>query len=87
MGAGPDRGMAITRPQSVKLRAVGLPDNAALDLLGRRPDIVAARLTAEAAGYRVKVAKTQFYPNVSLNGIVGYQTRPWSSFGSGECGA
>ncbi|AEH62192.1 efflux transporter outer membrane subunit [Zymomonas mobilis] len=75
MGAGPDRGMAITRPQSVKLRAVGLPDNAALDLLGRRPDIVAARLTAEAAGYRVKVAKTQFYPNVSLNGIVGYQTR------------
>lgn len=75
MGAGPDRGMAITRPQSVKLRAVGLPDNAALDLLGRRPDIVAARLTAEAAGHRVKVAKTQFYPNVSLNGIVGYQTR------------
>ncbi|MFT8657873.1 MAG: efflux transporter outer membrane subunit [Zymomonas mobilis] len=75
MGAGPDRGMAITRPQSVKLRAVGLPDNAALNLLGRRPDIVAARLTAEAAGYRVKVAKTQFYPNVSLNGIVGYQTR------------
>ncbi|MFT8553761.1 MAG: efflux transporter outer membrane subunit [Zymomonas mobilis] len=75
MGAGPDRGMAITRPQSVKLRAVGLPDNAALDLLGRRPDIVAARLTAEAASYRVKVAKTQFYPNVSLNGIVGYQTR------------
>ncbi|MCA1955922.1 efflux transporter outer membrane subunit [Zymomonas sp.] len=75
MGAGPDRGMAITRPQSVKLRAVGLPDNAALNLLGRRPDIVAARLTAEAAGYRVKVAKTQFYPNISLNGIVGYQTR------------
>ncbi|AFN56243.1 NodT family efflux transporter outer membrane factor (OMF) lipoprotein [Zymomonas mobilis] len=75
MGAGPDRGMAITRPQSVKLRAVGLPDNATLDLLGRRPDIVAARLTAEAAGHRVKVAKTQFYPNVSLNGIVGYQTR------------
>ncbi|MFT8735961.1 MAG: efflux transporter outer membrane subunit [Zymomonas mobilis] len=75
MGAGPDRGMVIQRPQSVKLRAVGLPDNAALDLLGRRPDIVAARLTAEAAGYRVKVAKTQFYPNVSLNGIVGYQTR------------
>ncbi|AEI37213.1 MAG: efflux transporter outer membrane subunit [Zymomonas mobilis subsp. pomaceae] len=75
MGAGPDRGMAITRPQSEKLRAIGLPDNAAINLLGRRPDVVAAKLTAEAANYRIKTAKTQFYPNVSLAGIVGYQTR------------
>lgn len=53
-----------------------IPTGAALtalpaDLLGRRPDIAAARWRVEAAGQDVKNAKAQFYPNVNLVGFIG----------------
>lgn len=52
----------------------GVPANAGIDLIGRRPDIVAARLRAEAAAKRIKVAKADFYPNISLSAVVGLQS-------------
>ena len=42
------------------------------DLLGRRPDVSAARWRVEAALQDVKVARTQFYPNVNLGAFVGF---------------
>jgi NodT family efflux transporter outer membrane factor (OMF) lipoprotein len=74
LGQGPDRGLAIARPQPGAVRAFGLPQNLAADLVGRRPDLVAARLTAEAAGQRIKAAKADFYPNVNLMGFIGAQS-------------
>jgi len=41
------------------------------DLLGRRPDVAAARWRVEAAGEDVKSAKAQFYPSVNLVAFVG----------------
>ena len=41
-GAGPDRGLAIARPRVSLLAARGLPDNAGIDLVGRRPAALAA---------------------------------------------
>ena len=41
-------------------------------MLGRRPDIVAARWRIEAATHDVSAAKKQFYPNINLNGYAGY---------------
>lgn len=43
-----------------------------LDLLGRRPDVVAARWLVEANAQQVKEARAQFYPNVSLSAFVGF---------------
>lgn len=74
LGEGPDRGRAIERPSAPALRAFGLPANLSADLLGRRPDIVAARWRVEAAGKRIKVAKAQFYPNINLLGLVGLES-------------
>ncbi|HVN45254.1 MAG TPA: efflux transporter outer membrane subunit [Steroidobacteraceae bacterium] len=89
LGAGPDRGLAITRPAARFPGSQGLPENLALELLGRRPDIVAARLRAEAAARRIDQAKAGFYPSVNLLGFVGVQslgienlTRSGSDFGS-----
>jgi NodT family efflux transporter outer membrane factor (OMF) lipoprotein len=76
MGEGPDRGLTITRPTSGAPRAFGLPDNLAADLVGRRPDIVAARLRAEAFGKRVGAAKAAFYPDVNLAGLIGAEALP-----------
>ena len=73
LGAGPDRGLAIARPTVGAIKAFGLPTDLSADLIGRRPDVVAARLRAEAASHRIKQAKAQFYPDVNLSAYFGQQ--------------
>ncbi|WP_332818664.1 efflux transporter outer membrane subunit [Sphingopyxis sp.] len=73
VGAGPDRGLSIERPQMAR-PALGLPSDAGIDLIGRRPDVVAARLRSEAAAKRIDVARADFYPNISLSALVGLQS-------------
>lgn len=74
LGAGPDRGLAISRPTAHFAGSLGLPPNLALDLLGRRPDIVAARLRTEAAAKRIDQQKAGFYPSVNLLAFTGVQS-------------
>jgi NodT family efflux transporter outer membrane factor (OMF) lipoprotein len=72
-GAGPDRGLRLGRPAGVAATAFGLPANLAVDLVGRRPDVQAARLRAEAAARRVGAARAGFYPNINLAAFIGRQ--------------
>jgi NodT family efflux transporter outer membrane factor (OMF) lipoprotein len=74
LGAGPDRGLAIAPPKAAALKPLGLPANLAADLVGRRPDVTAARWRAEAATSRIKQAKASFYPNVNLAAYIGVQS-------------
>jgi NodT family efflux transporter outer membrane factor (OMF) lipoprotein len=74
MGAGPDRGLTIARPAVTALTSAGLPADIPAQLIGRRPDIVAARATAEAAADRIRVARAAFYPNINLSGLIGLQS-------------
>jgi NodT family efflux transporter outer membrane factor (OMF) lipoprotein len=74
IGAGPDRGLAIARPGIDLAHPFGLPDRLAADLLGRRPDIVAARMRVDAAGKRIAQARAAFYPNVNLLTFAGAQS-------------
>lgn len=74
VGAGPDRGLSIGRPQLGRIAAGALPANVGIDLVGRRPDIIAARLRVEAANQRVKAAKAAFYPDLSLSALIGVQS-------------
>lgn len=73
VGAGPDRGRTIARPAVPVLRSAGLPAKLSLELLGRRPDIIAARERATAAARRIDVARAAFYPNVDLTAFIGVQ--------------
>lgn len=89
LGAGPDRGLLVTCPTARFASTVGLPPNLALELLGRRPDIMAARLRTEAAAKRIDQQKAGFYPSVNLLALAGVQslsidklTRSGSDFGS-----
>jgi NodT family efflux transporter outer membrane factor (OMF) lipoprotein len=75
VGAGPDRGLSITRPTVDVARSFALPEHLEADLLGRRPDIVAARMRAAAAGSRIDEARAAFYPNVNLSSVIGLQAR------------
>lgn len=74
VGAGPDRGLSIERPAITAQGEFGLPANLPADLIGRRPDIVAARLRTEAAASSIHVARTAFYPSVNLTGLAGLQS-------------
>jgi len=70
--AGPSRGQAV---QPVKLTAPSgvLPGAVPLELLGRRPDVTAARWRATAARHEIDAAKAEFYPNVNLVAFAGFQ--------------
>lgn len=71
LGKGPDRGLSIARPAPALISASTLPDNLPLELIGRRPDIVAARWRIEASQGAIDTARAQFYPNINLSAFVG----------------
>ncbi|AHX15248.1 multidrug RND transporter [Dyella jiangningensis] len=71
LGKGPDRGMDITRPQALEPAALAVPADLPTELLGHRADLVAARWRVESAGKEIKVAKTEFMPNVSISAMAG----------------
>ena len=75
VGSGPDRGLSITRPTVDVSRSFALPEHLEAELLGRRPDIVAARMRAEAAARRIDQARAEFYPNVNLASVIGLQAK------------
>ena len=70
VGAGPDRGLDVKIDPAALSLPFGLPSNMTIDLIGRRPDVAAARARVEAAAAKVKVARADFYPNVSLTGSI-----------------
>jgi NodT family efflux transporter outer membrane factor (OMF) lipoprotein len=74
VGKGPDRGLEVPLPAARDIQPLAPPPRLAADLIGRRPDLVAARLRAEAASERIKVAHADFYPNIDLNGLIGFQS-------------
>jgi NodT family efflux transporter outer membrane factor (OMF) lipoprotein len=71
LGKGPDRGLSIARPTLGVGDEVRLPDDLPADLLGRRPDIVAARWRVDAITHDVKEAKAEFYPDINLSAAIG----------------
>lgn len=59
-------------PQLAALKLEAMPTTLGADLLGRRPDVVAALWRAEAASQDVQQARTQFYPNINLSAFAGF---------------
>jgi len=79
-GKGPDAGLVVVRPRLAKVGVVQLPSNLPVELIGRRPDVVAGRWRVEAARLDIKVAKAEFYPNISLNAFIGLERLGFEDF-------
>ena len=50
-----------------------LPYSLPLDLLGRRPDVIASRRFVDATARRAAAATTCFYPDVNMSSLIGQQ--------------
>jgi NodT family efflux transporter outer membrane factor (OMF) lipoprotein len=73
-GYGVDRYAQFVRPQLQLEVALPLPEQLPLDLLARRPDVLAARMRVTAATAGREAAYAAFYPDLSLKGFVGVQS-------------
>lgn len=71
LGESPDRGLSIERPHLLQMPAPGLPSVLPSELLGHRPDVVAARWNVESAAQGIKSAKAKFKPSIDLSALVG----------------
>ena len=71
LGKGPDRGREIARPTLLANPTPQLPDDLTIGLIGRRPDLVAARWRVEATSKDISVAKKEFLPDVTLTAFAG----------------
>lgn len=80
VGAGPERGERIERATMADAPVAVLPASIPLDLVGRRPEIAAARWRVEAARENVAVAKAEFYPNVNIVAFAGLTSLGLSNF-------
>ncbi|MEO5565371.1 MAG: efflux transporter outer membrane subunit [Luteimonas sp.] len=70
LGQGPDRGLAIERPQ-LRANSTPMPAVVPSELLGHRADVVAARWRVEAAARGIDASKASFKPSINLNAIIG----------------
>jgi NodT family efflux transporter outer membrane factor (OMF) lipoprotein len=71
---GADAYAGMQRPQLQLDAALPLPASLPLDLLARRPDVLAARARIEAATAGRSAARAAYYPDISLNAFAGLQS-------------
>lgn len=73
LGAGPDRGLALSRPTLGDLVQRDVPADATTALLARRPDVIAARERVSAGASQISVARADFFPAINLSALFGVQ--------------
>ncbi|WP_323011400.1 efflux transporter outer membrane subunit [Castellaniella sp.] len=64
----------LPRPALIPHQTIptGVPAQMPMALLGRRADITAARLQAQAAGAEISAAQADFLPNINLSASLGF---------------
>ncbi len=79
VGAGPQRGDGLVAFSGAHVPAAALLAVVPLDLVGRRPEIVASRWRVEAAQHDIDVARAEFYPNVNIVAFIGLSSIGFSN--------
>jgi NodT family efflux transporter outer membrane factor (OMF) lipoprotein len=74
VGRGPDVPLDIAVEMLPTPEILSIPDNLSLDLLSRRPDLMAQIWRVEALAHEVGAAKADFYPNINLTAFIGLET-------------
>jgi outer membrane protein, multidrug efflux system len=59
------------QPRPLPVISGGVPAQASIDLIARRPDIAASRWQVESALKQTDVARAQFFPDISISAMAG----------------
>jgi NodT family efflux transporter outer membrane factor (OMF) lipoprotein len=69
----PDAAAKITRP-ALQPQPFSIPQDLPFGLLARRPEVAARRARIEATVGEAAAARAQFYPDINLSALVGFQS-------------
>ena len=78
LGMSPDDPLDLSLPKARFDAPFPLPENLPIELVSRRPDLMAQIWRVEAAARRVGAAKAAFFPNINLTGLGRLETLSWS---------
>lgn len=74
LGRGPDEKLFISDQLPPFIETIPLPNQLSLDLLSRRPDLMAQIWRVEALAHEVGAAKADFFPNINLKAFIGLES-------------
>ncbi len=77
VGRSPDTPLNIDQKKLKPINSYIVPKNLSLDLLARRPDLMAQIWRAKKWAYLTSAAMADFYPNINLVGLIGLQSVPF----------
>ncbi|MBI3211317.1 MAG: efflux transporter outer membrane subunit [Simkania negevensis] len=79
MGKGPNASFKLQKATAYFNEPFPIPDNLPLNLLARRPDLMAKICYVESLAHLIGVAKAAFYPNINLNALAGFENLSWGN--------
>jgi len=74
----PSRADGFKTPRISHHFTLSLPKEVLLNLLAHRPDVAIAKYTALSKSHTIEETKAQFYPNISLSGLIGFTSFNWA---------
>ncbi len=78
VGRGPDTPISIDQPLADLPQKLTIPKTLSLNLLARRPDLMAQIWRAKALAHKAGAAQADFYPDVNIMGLAGLQSVAWA---------
>jgi NodT family efflux transporter outer membrane factor (OMF) lipoprotein len=78
VGNGPDVELGIDQSLPSLPKNLAIPKDLSLNLISRRPDLMAQIWRVESLAHEVGAAKADFFPNISLSGFLGFETVNYS---------
>jgi NodT family efflux transporter outer membrane factor (OMF) lipoprotein len=75
-GRGPDTPLELVEP--LKGVTLSIPHEISMGLLSRRPDLMAQIWRVDALAHEVGAAKAEYYPNINLGALLGFQSVSWA---------
>lgn len=76
-GRGPDSPLHIDKHLPMLPSHLTIPKTISIDLLARRPDLMAQIWRAKALAHKTGAAMADFYPNVNIIGLIGLESTSW----------
>lgn len=77
-GRNPDTPLQLDCSLPALPRALIIPKTLSVDLIARRPDLMAQIWRAKALAYETGAAMAEFYPDVNITGFIGLESTRWT---------